>query len=910
MASTVIMPSCWAIHTPKMGDATPSGSTASVMPEQHVSGNVVTSITKPTTHMHSRLNQETLTEQNMREILDFLEAEDSHKVLSEPFTFFYKKRKCQGSALHAAVLCQSGLPIVEKLLSLRANVEEECTYTSFDKDASAMPIHLAVQSGSVEIMRALVNAGASLDARSRRENWPHFCPLHEAAFFQQLALAQFLLEENASVNTQNLEGMTPLHVAAKIGCVEVADILMRHGADSDMKDFSDRTALKVAVESGVFPHRRLHLLAKWSLRDIMIVADHCPSAAAEFMKDINCSHGQVAQSPQIVELLEQHEALTAEHWIHLMTVAPEAGVHFLEILTVEPDEDSVYYHPLPTQACVSTLRCEYRADKTWMCDTEVGVDGSQRWPEWHERIAPRSSQSKRRRRRSVLNELGSSIIDVDTSPDLVPVHIRQLRLPGMINARVLHALSDTTHLDVFKTEATQTVLKFTWDNFVGRCYMAQFVHRLLELAVLISWTFFPPLSSEWDPADTEWRRRWSCSFIWVSAFRETLSECWQAYGYIAVLNDPESYWSNPWNYLDLTSILLFDIFATNALFYGTNLESNLPIFAFVVLARWIQMLYSLRGFSLGSIGIRGIIPILQSMKEIGGMLIICLFTFAGFAHAFLVLDNGSTLKWNTLIMTARLLFLVDGDGIDAILNLGGRGGEDGTGDAVTAIMLGIVVFMFCISLLNLFIAVHGEAYSSARREAMGLHLQERAAICLQCLMQPQWPPLWLQQRWRINEKKSPRWQLGPIGMFTVLAAVFLPTWAGLLAVRSIHPIFPSVLLLGGDMLGLCFLTKRPWASEGIRAKSFLWWCAPVQPHGNGWWPQDDQRDLEYVADRLTYLEHNLELLMSAVANSSTSNGQTTLLEDVTTTSNKPRRRAPMTSPQSRRLARRRSRSDK
>ena len=41
-----------------------------------------------------------------------------------------------------------------------------------------------------------------------------------------------------------------------------------------------RTALEVAVESGIFPPRRLHVLARFRIGDILIVSERCPSNTA------------------------------------------------------------------------------------------------------------------------------------------------------------------------------------------------------------------------------------------------------------------------------------------------------------------------------------------------------------------------------------------------------------------------------------------------------------------------------------------------------------------------------------------------------------------------------------------------------------------------------------------------------
>merc|ERR1719512_564197 len=63
-----------------------------------------------------------------------------------------------------------------------------------------------------------------------------------------------------------------------------------------------------------------------------------------------------------------------DYWIELMDSAPDAGAMLLQALTAVPVEDSVFHHPLPTQARVHDVQCEYTLDKTWKCDTEHAME--------------------------------------------------------------------------------------------------------------------------------------------------------------------------------------------------------------------------------------------------------------------------------------------------------------------------------------------------------------------------------------------------------------------------------------------------------------------------------------------------------------------------------------------------------
>merc|ERR1719223_1266606 len=94
------------------------------------------------------------------------------------------------------------------------------------------PIHLAVGTGNIAVVRSLLTAQADANAPARvREglNDPtyHYAPLHEAAFFDQPVVTHELIRESANILQQNIFGETPLHIAAKQGNVRVATALTR-----------------------------------------------------------------------------------------------------------------------------------------------------------------------------------------------------------------------------------------------------------------------------------------------------------------------------------------------------------------------------------------------------------------------------------------------------------------------------------------------------------------------------------------------------------------------------------------------------------------------------------------------------------------------------------------------------------
>lgn len=782
----------------------------------------------------------------------------------QQFTFLYKKRRCTGSALHIAALRKDGPPVVEELLGLKADVNCDCRYTSFNKEGTAQAIHLAVQSGNPEMLAVLLEGGADINARAKRDGIPHFSPLHEASFFRDPLMAAVLLDLKADVNAQNLENMTPLHVAAKMGSADVAEVLVRYFAETDLVEAGNKTALKVAVESGVFPQNRLHLLAKWSIADILTVAQYCPSAAAEFIRDLLRTDGlsstHEAQSKRNTARYEHEEDAILEvgQWVELMDLAPDAAVLLFEALTVEPQEDSVFYHPLPTQAMITELRCEYTTDMTWKCETESS-QGQRQWPAWHDRLAPGGMSRKHRAK----DFTSSAPILLGQSRDFQPVKIRQLRMHGVICEQVLQVLAETQYLDVFRNQAVQSVLTFTWTSFACRYYTGRIISKVVELALLTWWTIRSPGEEGFD----HWRCRATWSLLLVFALREVAAEVFKIHG-ILVFRTSGIHGPMFWSWSNLVSILntlLFMVFVIlAALSRNFDLDEDCTLFSCVVLSRWLLFLWALTPIDIGSIGVQGLIPILSSIKQLFGMMLICAFTFFGFLHAFMVLDDGHSDSgpWGMVILACQLLLMKDGaHGVDNLLSLGGR---DASGDFATLFFLIVAVLVFCISLLNLFIAVYGAAYHEAFLNASSLFLQERAVTCLNCMMQPHWP--FFQRSCGILSHRVADGWMSPV-VYSAIISVAVGLWCGLLLIDGLHPAVPAVLiLLPAVLVGDCILLQRPWESEQVRATSLLWWCGPNRQQGGRNAEEERQVAIDAIVDRMVRAEALLEdILMSGAS---------------------------------------------
>mmetsp|Transcript_70558 Transcript_70558/g.169052 ORF Transcript_70558/g.169052 Transcript_70558/m.169052 type:complete len:377 (+) Transcript_70558:108-1238(+) len=104
------------------------------------------------------------------------------------------------------------------------------------------PLHIAVENGDLQMMRVLLEGGASPEARNTTFGGDR--PIHIALRRQDIAALELLLEHGAKVDVANAAGMTPLHIAASAANYPCVSLLVRSRGDAARKDSSGRNALQ------------------------------------------------------------------------------------------------------------------------------------------------------------------------------------------------------------------------------------------------------------------------------------------------------------------------------------------------------------------------------------------------------------------------------------------------------------------------------------------------------------------------------------------------------------------------------------------------------------------------------------------------------------------------------------------
>ena len=138
------------------------------------------------------------------------------------------------TALHLAVQ-ENNLPAVNQLLKLNANIDSANHY-------GTTPLESAIYLGYDAIACFLLQQGANVNTSN--------VPLVQACQRGDIALVKSLLSHHAAVNQQNPGGKTALMEAIISKSLPIIQELLAHPIQANIQDSSGKTALMYAVENG------------------------------------------------------------------------------------------------------------------------------------------------------------------------------------------------------------------------------------------------------------------------------------------------------------------------------------------------------------------------------------------------------------------------------------------------------------------------------------------------------------------------------------------------------------------------------------------------------------------------------------------------------------------------------------
>lgn len=103
------------------------------------------------------------------------------------------------------------------------------------------PIHLAVHSGNVEMVKKIVEMKPE-SINELAKSWKT-TPLHMASVYCHPEITEYLALKNVPIDQVNSKGNTPLILAAKGNCYASLAILLEYGAKVDIKNKENKTVL-------------------------------------------------------------------------------------------------------------------------------------------------------------------------------------------------------------------------------------------------------------------------------------------------------------------------------------------------------------------------------------------------------------------------------------------------------------------------------------------------------------------------------------------------------------------------------------------------------------------------------------------------------------------------------------------
>ncbi|XP_052794595.1 uncharacterized protein LOC128227786 [Mya arenaria] len=110
------------------------------------------------------------------------------------------------------------------------------------------PIHLAARRGKLEIIKKMVQAGASVNQQNKAGG---NTAMHYAAKYGYLDVVRYLQSTGADLNPYNSEGETPLHKAVQGQSMEVIETLVELGMDKNIANkVNGDTPLHTALQAG------------------------------------------------------------------------------------------------------------------------------------------------------------------------------------------------------------------------------------------------------------------------------------------------------------------------------------------------------------------------------------------------------------------------------------------------------------------------------------------------------------------------------------------------------------------------------------------------------------------------------------------------------------------------------------
>uniref|UniRef100_A0A4X2LR40 Transient receptor potential cation channel subfamily A member 1 n=1 Tax=Vombatus ursinus TaxID=29139 RepID=A0A4X2LR40_VOMUR len=145
----------------------------------------------------------------------------------------------KASPLHFAV--QSGdLEMIKICLKNGAHI-------TLEENGKCTALHFAATQGATEIVKLMISSYSGSDDIINTVDGNNETLLHRVSLFDHYELAEYLLSMGANINSIDCEGRSPLLLATVSASWNVVNLLLSKGADTGIKDYFGRNFLHLTV---------------------------------------------------------------------------------------------------------------------------------------------------------------------------------------------------------------------------------------------------------------------------------------------------------------------------------------------------------------------------------------------------------------------------------------------------------------------------------------------------------------------------------------------------------------------------------------------------------------------------------------------------------------------------------------
>uniref|UniRef100_A0A8C0F9T4 Transient receptor potential cation channel subfamily A member 1 n=1 Tax=Bubo bubo TaxID=30461 RepID=A0A8C0F9T4_BUBBB len=182
------------------------------------------------------------------------------------------------------------------------------THINFTNNGKCSPLHLAVQSGDLEMIKMCIEFGAQIDLKQNEKCTAlHFAAtqgateivklmmssyageesiidavdgnketlLHRTALFDHYELAEYLISMGANIDSVDIEGRSPLLLATSCASWKIVNLLLSKGANVSLKDHLGRNFLHLTVlQPGGLQHLNEQFLQMEHIKNLVVDEDN------------------------------------------------------------------------------------------------------------------------------------------------------------------------------------------------------------------------------------------------------------------------------------------------------------------------------------------------------------------------------------------------------------------------------------------------------------------------------------------------------------------------------------------------------------------------------------------------------------------------------------------------------------